>query len=130
MNDLKEQYINDLKVYLDTNTSVNLMLAILDEVDENNKVILTKPTKEKISKRANISLETINSLITKLISKGLIKRISSKISKEAIYILDIEIFGKKKWDKIKTINMHIEYDLVENKKNKKIQIEYKTEEKE
>lgn len=123
--DMKKQYIDDLKIYVEKTTYMNLMINIMEEVDENNEIKMLKPTKLKIAKKAKIDLTTINACLSVLVSRGLLTHKSTPNSKEALYALNPNIFGNKKWDKIKKINLNIEYNLIENKKNKNIQIEYK-----
>lgn len=125
MDSIKEQYINDLKIFLNASSNSKLMLAILEEVDENNEISLLKPIKEKISKKTGINVSSINSRISTLMTNGLIMRKSTTDSREAVYMLNPDVFGKKNWDKIKKININIEYDLLKNKKNKNLIIEYK-----
>ncbi|OCS21949.1 hypothetical protein CFVI97532_07045 [Campylobacter fetus subsp. venerealis cfvi97/532] len=118
MDSIKEQYINDLKIFLNASSNSKLMLAILEEVDENNEISLLKPIKEKISKKTGINVSSINSRISTLMTNGLIMRKSTTDSREAVYMLNPDVFGKKNWDKIKKININIEYDLLKNKKIK------------
>ncbi|QKG30279.1 replication/maintenance protein RepL [Campylobacter sp. RM16187] len=125
MSNLKEQYLNDMKSYLGTGTHNKLMLAILERVDENNEIVLLKPLKEEISKETGLNVTTINSRIPLLIASGLIIRKSTLESKEAVYVLNPDIFGNKNWNEIKKISINIEYDLSKNKRNKDIKIEYK-----
>ena len=100
-----------------------LVFGFLKIVNRDNELILNKSIKERIAKEFDLSVKSINPLISNLAKKGVI------INKErGIYLLNTFLFGKGSWGDIKELRMNIVWNFKEQTKSVSIEQEYLNEE--
>lgn len=100
-----------------------LVFGFLKIVNRENELILNKSIKERIAKEFDLSVKSINPLISNLVKKGVI------INKErGIYLLNTFLFGKGNWGDIKELRMSIIWNFKEQTKQVSIEQEYLNEE--
>jgi len=93
----EDEYI---KVYIKTigilhnipNSADKILFEILKYVNYDNRIIITKPVKETIANRLNISLSRVNNYLTTLTKRNILIR-----EDRGMYILNPYIFGKGNW---------------------------------
>lgn len=83
-----------------------------------NRIILNSSIKKEISKKLNITLQSVQNNLYKLTKKGILKK-----EADGIYILNPFLFGKGDWKSIKELrNQNIEMKIIYNKETNKREI--------
>lgn len=83
-----------------------------------NEIIINSFVKQKISKKINTTIPTINNNLTKLVQKGILNRPGS-----GVFILNPYLFGKGDWKSVKNMrDENIELKITYNKETGKREI--------
>jgi len=108
----EDEYI---KIYIKTvgvihnlpNSADKILFEILKYVNYDNRIIITKPVKENIAKRLNISLSRVNNYLSSLNKKNILIR-----EDRGMYILNPYIFGKGNWYNIYKLREELHLNVV------------------
>lgn len=107
-----EKFIKDICSLYDLSTSYSrLIFCFLDEQNNRNEIILNSGNKSYIAEKIDVSLGTLNNMITELFNVQIINR-----KKRGVYVFG-EIINN--FDKANQINLKINY----KNKNRKIETE-------
>lgn len=120
----KSQEPNYIKIYLQDISyfyevpkgSTDLVYELFDYVTYNtHEMILNMSTKKRIAKKLETSVATVSNNLTKLVQKGIIKRVE-----KGIYTLNPYLFGKGDWKSVKELRTsNIELEVVYDKETGK-----------
>jgi predicted transcriptional regulator len=84
-----------------------ILLEIIRYVNYDNRIIITKPVKEKIAERLGLSYSRVHNYISTLSKKNILIR-----EDRGMYILNPYIFGKGNWHDIYNLRKELRLDVV------------------
>jgi hypothetical protein len=103
--DFIKLYLNDLVKLQNLPPSANnILYLLLQNMDYQNRIYITKSIKENVIKKLNISLSSLEKAVKGYIDKGLITKLDS-----STYLTNPEIFGRGSWQNVKEIRMLVSY---------------------